>query len=157
MKKIACSILLLLVAFVAMAQDTKQMPSHEQLTELFKMYDQMQSELDSTGQNPSKNLFMSIVGSGKDINERTQAMRQKLRELLGDKSVILDEYINSLAEANDSTDVHAFTQLTLKMVLTRGLPPCAHYINISIAQNISPHLPTSECSIFSCLMAQKET
>ncbi len=51
MKKIACSILLLLVAFVAMAQDTKQMPSHEQLTELFKMYDQMQSELDSTGQN----------------------------------------------------------------------------------------------------------
>lgn len=99
-----------------MAQDTKQMPSHEQLTELFKMYDQMQSELDSTGQNPSMNLFMSIVGSGKDINERTQAMRQKLRELLGDKSVILDEYINSLAEANDSTDVHAFTQLTLKMV-----------------------------------------
>lgn len=108
--------MLLLVAFVAMAQDTKQMPSHEQLTELFKMYDQMQSELDSTGQNPSMNLFMSIVGSGKDINERTQAMRQKLRERLGDKSVILDEYINSLAEANDSTDVHAFTQLTLKMV-----------------------------------------
>ena len=64
----------------------------------------------------SKDDFAALLNSGKDIGELTNIMKSELLRMVGDKSVILEDYAASLAQAKEGTDLDDFTQLVLKMV-----------------------------------------